>query len=206
MCQQCMKLDLLHVKWHAWLMICGACSEAWVSPQVFIWQQCHRARVSNILCPLLFVSVRFPAPLWGYEDALLELEVMLSFDVGGNGFMGLGTLFAGAQMAVLGEASAFRFPSLPLFPRRKACYFEVPCFSVFPLFRIYSLIYFGALVSTQGIRHARQMPYHWAHRSLPLTRDNGAWSWAELSCISQNSHARISTVVGGGGDVFVPEV
>lgn len=141
MCQQCMKLDLLHVKWHAWLMICGADSEAWVSPWVFIWQQCHRARVSNILYPLLFVSLRFPAPLQGYEDALLKLEVVLSFDVGGNGLMVPGTFLSGAQMTVWGEASAFRFPSLLLFSRKKACYFEVLCFSVFPLFRIYLFTY-----------------------------------------------------------------
>lgn len=96
------------------------------------------------------------------------------------------------------RASAFRFPSLLLFPRRNVCYFEVPCFSVFPLFRVYLFTYlFWCSGFKQGIRHARQMPYHWAHRSLPLTRDNGAWSWAELSFISQNSHARISTAGGG---------
>lgn len=138
MCQQCTKLDLLHVKWHAWLMICGADSEVWVSPWVFIWQQCHRARVSNILCPLLFVSARFPAPppglwrclAWARGGAQLWCRWKL-VDVPG-------TFLSGAQMTVLGEASAFRFPSLP---RRKACYFEVPCFSVFPLFRIYLFTY-----------------------------------------------------------------
>lgn len=107
------------------------------------------------------MPARFPAPLWDYEDALLELEVMLSFDVGGNGLMGLGTFFAGAQMAVLGEASAFRFPSLLLFPEERHAILRFRASQCFLCSEfIYSLIYFGALVSTQGIRHARQMPYH----------------------------------------------
>lgn len=121
MCQQCMKLDLLHVKWHAWLMICGADSEAWVSPWVFIWQQCHRARVSNILYPLLFVSLRFPAPLQGYEDALLKLEVVLSFDVGGNGLMVAGTFLSGAQMTVWGFS--FQISFSPSVPKKKGMLF-----------------------------------------------------------------------------------
>lgn len=123
MCQQCMKLDLLHMKWHAWLMICGADSKAWVNPRVFIWQQCHRARVRNILCPLLFVSARFPAPIQGYEDALLELEVMLSFDVGGNGLMVLGTFLPGAQMTVSGEGFSFQISFSSSVPKKKCMLF-----------------------------------------------------------------------------------
>lgn len=101
----------------------GAYSEAWVSPQVFIWQQYHRAGVSNILYPLLFVSARFPAPLWGYEDALLELEVMLSFDVSGNGFMGLGTFFAGAQIGSVRWGLSFQIFFSPSVPKKKGMLF-----------------------------------------------------------------------------------